>query len=105
MLNNDVFFLDIILKVRPLVNSEVQNVRDEGTLISFLYPAQNQDLIKQLAAKKVNAFGKLYMKYICVHNNDDLYKYFSHVDGYSFSNGLRPAHQPSAGVRRAQFDG
>lgn len=54
----NVIVADIILKVRPLVSNEVQSVRDEGTLISFLYPAQNQELIKQLAAKKVNAFGK-----------------------------------------------
>lgn len=54
----NVFVSDIILKVRPLVYNEVASVRDEGTLVSFLYPAQNQDLIKQLAAKKVNAFGE-----------------------------------------------
>lgn len=47
------------MKVRPLVDNEMQNVRDEGALISFLYPAQNQDLIKKLAAKKVDAFGKI----------------------------------------------
>lgn len=49
---------DIILKVRPLIDHEVQSVRPEGTLISFLYPAQNQELIKKLADKNVNAFGK-----------------------------------------------
>ncbi|XP_060810547.1 NAD(P) transhydrogenase, mitochondrial [Amyelois transitella] len=53
----DTFQSNIILKVRPLVDSEVKNIQDEGTLISFLYPAQNQDLIKQLAAKRVNAFA------------------------------------------------
>ncbi|XP_052753684.1 NAD(P) transhydrogenase, mitochondrial-like [Galleria mellonella] len=51
------FQSDIILKVRPLVDTEIQNVQDEGTLISFLYPAQNQDLIKKLGVKKVNAFA------------------------------------------------
>lgn len=51
------FQSDIILKVRPLVLNEIQNVKTEGTLISFLYPAQNQDIIKELAAKKVNAFA------------------------------------------------
>lgn len=53
--------LDIILKVRPLLDSEVKNFRDEGTLISLIYPAQNQDLIKQLASKNVNAFGKIFI--------------------------------------------
>jgi NAD/NADP transhydrogenase alpha subunit len=31
--------------------------RDEGTLYSFLYPAQNPDLIAALAKKKLTAFG------------------------------------------------
>lgn len=57
------FISDIILKVRPLVDNEVQNVRAEGTLISFLYPAQNQDLIKKLSDKNVNAFGKILQDY------------------------------------------
>lgn len=55
---NTLFISDIILKVRPLIDKEVQNVRAEGTLISLLYPAQNQELIKKLSAKNVNAFGK-----------------------------------------------
>jgi NAD/NADP transhydrogenase alpha subunit len=31
--------------------------RDEGTLYSFLYPAQNPDLVEALAKKKLTAFG------------------------------------------------
>jgi NAD(P) transhydrogenase len=31
--------------------------RDEGTLYSFLYPAQNPDLIAALAKKQLTAFG------------------------------------------------
>ena len=31
--------------------------RDEATLFSFLYPGQNPDLIKALAARKLTAFG------------------------------------------------
>ncbi|CAH2068747.1 unnamed protein product, partial [Iphiclides podalirius] len=48
---------NIILKVRPLIDNEVQNLNDESSIISFLYPAQNLDLIKKLSAKKVNAFA------------------------------------------------
>lgn len=51
------FQSDIVLKVRPLLDNEIQNVRNEGTLISFLYPAQNQDLIKKLSERKMNAFA------------------------------------------------
>lgn len=73
---NVVFFSDIILKVRPLVDTEIQNVQDEGTLISFLYPAQNQDLVKKLAAKKVNAFGKL------VYSNLTFFCFYFSAFGY-----------------------
>ena len=31
--------------------------RDEGTLYSFLYPAQNPDLVAALAKKNLTAFG------------------------------------------------
>lgn len=55
------FVIDIILKVRPLIDNEVQNIQDESSIISFLYPAQNQDLIKKLSAKKVNAFGEYHL--------------------------------------------
>lgn len=51
-------FADIVLKVRqPMVN-EVQQFKDGGTVISFLYPGQNKDLVDQLIAKKLTAFGK-----------------------------------------------
>ncbi|XP_045454864.1 NAD(P) transhydrogenase, mitochondrial-like [Melitaea cinxia] len=53
----DTFQSNIILKVRPLAENEVQHVPDKSTLISFLYPAQNQSLIQKLANKKVNAFA------------------------------------------------
>ncbi|XP_052737342.1 NAD(P) transhydrogenase, mitochondrial isoform X2 [Bicyclus anynana] len=53
----DTYQSNIILKVRPLAESEVQNVAEESTLISFFYPAQNKSLIQQLGPKKINAFA------------------------------------------------
>ncbi|XP_046968369.1 NAD(P) transhydrogenase, mitochondrial-like [Vanessa cardui] len=53
----DTYQSNIILKVRPFADNEVQNVADKSTIISFLYPAQNQSLIEKLATKKVNAFA------------------------------------------------
>lgn len=47
-----------MLKVRqPMVN-ELGQFKDGGTLISFLFPGQNKDLVDQLLAKKLTAFGK-----------------------------------------------
>src|SRR5438045_3335967 len=44
---------DIVLKVRPPETAEVDQLRDGGTLISFFYPAENEALLAQLAARKV----------------------------------------------------
>ena len=51
------FKSDIVLKVRQPSSQEASLFRDEGTLYSFLYPAQNKELIDQLAQRKLTAFG------------------------------------------------
>ena len=48
---------DIILKVREPDESEQKLLREGQVFISFLAPAQNPDLLKYLADKKVNALA------------------------------------------------
>eukprot|EP01114_Cavostelium_apophysatum_P018323 TRINITY_DN564_c0_g1_i1.p1 TRINITY_DN564_c0_g1~~TRINITY_DN564_c0_g1_i1.p1 ORF type:complete len:1114 (-),score=361.87 TRINITY_DN564_c0_g1_i1:76-3417(-) len=48
---------DVILKVRAPTEDEVNLLRENTTLISFLYPAQNKNLVDRLAEKKVNVFA------------------------------------------------
>ncbi len=48
---------DIILKVRAPEQSEIDQMKAGQTLISFIWPAQNQSLIEQLAAKKVTVLA------------------------------------------------
>ncbi len=48
---------DIILKVRPPEAEEVELLTEDKTLISFIYPAQNPDLLAQLAQKKATVFA------------------------------------------------
>lgn len=43
--------------MRGPLSEEVEKFRENGTLISFLYPAQNKELIDQLAARKMTAFA------------------------------------------------
>ncbi len=45
---------DIILKVRAPDDSEVELLHDGQTLISFIWPAQNEALMQKLSAKNVN---------------------------------------------------
>lgn len=53
-----IVFTDVVLKIRQPTTDEVGQFKDGGTLISFLYPGQNKDLVNQLSAKKLTAFGK-----------------------------------------------
>ena len=54
---------DIILKIRAperhpeLAIDEIEWMRDGQTLISFIWPAQNAELMQKLAAKKVNVLA------------------------------------------------
>ena len=53
----DVYNSDIMFKVRAPEMSEVASYKDGSTLFSFLYPAQNTELVDALAKKKMTAFA------------------------------------------------
>jgi NAD(P) transhydrogenase subunit alpha len=48
---------DIVFKVRPPSAQEVALMREGGTLIGFVWPAQNPELMQQLAAKKATVLA------------------------------------------------
>jgi H+-translocating NAD(P) transhydrogenase len=49
---------DILLKVRaPSVESEIELMRQNGTVISFLYPAQNKHVVERLASRGATSFA------------------------------------------------
>ena len=48
---------DIVFKVRGPDANEVALLREGGTLISFIWPAQNPELMQQLAAKKATVLA------------------------------------------------
>jgi NAD(P) transhydrogenase subunit alpha len=48
---------DIVFKVRGPNAEEVNLIRSGSTLVSFIWPAQNPDLLQQLAAKKVTVLA------------------------------------------------
>ncbi|HJV79761.1 Re/Si-specific NAD(P)(+) transhydrogenase subunit alpha [Noviherbaspirillum sp.] len=48
---------DIVFKVRGPNPDEVAMMREGGTLISFIWPAQNPEMMKQLAAKKATVLA------------------------------------------------
>src|SRR5258706_7749716 len=48
---------DIIFKVRARSADEVALIREGSTLVSFIWPAQNPELMQQLAAKKITVLA------------------------------------------------
>jgi len=48
---------DIVLKVRPPDMHEVELLSEGGTLISFIWPAQNPELLDRLAARKATVLA------------------------------------------------
>jgi NAD(P) transhydrogenase subunit alpha len=48
---------DIILKVRPPEPSEIATLPEGKTLISFIYPAQNPDLLQKLAERQATVLA------------------------------------------------
>ena len=48
---------DVVFKVRQPSAEEVGLMREGGTLISFVWPAQNPELMKQLAARKATVLA------------------------------------------------
>jgi H+-translocating NAD(P) transhydrogenase subunit alpha len=48
---------DIVFKVRGPTKDEVGLLREGGTLVSFIWPAQNPELLQQLAARKATVLA------------------------------------------------
>ncbi|GAW12443.1 hypothetical protein ANO14919_018090 [Xylariales sp. No.14919] len=48
---------DIVLKVRGPNLAEIDRLKENATIISFLQPAQNRDVVERLAARKVTSFA------------------------------------------------
>jgi H+-translocating NAD(P) transhydrogenase subunit alpha len=48
---------DMVLKVRPPSAQEVSLLREGGTLVGFVWPAQNPELMQQMAARKATVLA------------------------------------------------
>lgn len=48
---------DVVFKVRPPTPQEVQMLREGATLIGFVWPAQNPELMQQLAARRATVLA------------------------------------------------
>ncbi|MBV8755776.1 MAG: Re/Si-specific NAD(P)(+) transhydrogenase subunit alpha [Deltaproteobacteria bacterium] len=73
---------DVVLKVRPPGEDEVLHLREGGTLISFLYPAQNDALLQQLAMRKVTVLAMDQVPRISRAQKMDALSSMANISGY-----------------------
>ncbi|WP_301098690.1 Re/Si-specific NAD(P)(+) transhydrogenase subunit alpha [Otariodibacter sp.] len=48
---------DIIFKVNPPTDEEIKLIKEGATLVSFIWPGQNKELMGKLSAKKINVLA------------------------------------------------
>ncbi|WP_019615778.1 Re/Si-specific NAD(P)(+) transhydrogenase subunit alpha [Psychromonas ossibalaenae] len=48
---------DIIFKVNAPTDTEIEQMKEGATLVSFIWPAQNPELLKKLTAKKISVIA------------------------------------------------
>ena len=73
---------DIILKIRPPQDDEVELAREGATLISLIQPAQNGDLLERLAKRKVNAIAMDAVPRISRAQSMDALSSMANIAGY-----------------------
>ncbi|HEY5920637.1 MAG TPA: Re/Si-specific NAD(P)(+) transhydrogenase subunit alpha [Kofleriaceae bacterium] len=73
---------DIVLKLRPPEDNEVKLLREGGTLISFIYPAQNEALVAKLAARKVTVLAMDQVPRISRAQKMDALSSMQNISGY-----------------------
>jgi NAD(P) transhydrogenase subunit alpha len=74
--------VDIILKVQPLDAGEIQLVNSGTMVASYLWPAQNPELMQKLADKKINAVAMDAIPRISRAQKMDVLSSMANIAGY-----------------------
>lgn len=90
IINNtkDVFGSDIVLKVRaPTFNEELgaheaEMLKEKSTLVSFIYPAQNADLMSKLAQRKTSVLAMDQVPRVTIAQGYDALSSMANIAGY-----------------------
>lgn len=74
--------VDIILKVQPLSPAEIEIVKSGTMVASYLWPAQNAELMQKLADKKINAVAMDAIPRISRAQKMDVLSSMANIAGY-----------------------
>lgn len=73
---------DIVLKVQPPTEQEISMMKEGLVTLSYLWPAQNQELLQKLAAQKVNAIAMDAIPRISRAQKMDVLSSMANIAGY-----------------------
>jgi len=73
---------DIVVKLRPPAREEIFQLREGATLISYILPAENADLVEQLAAKKLTVLAMDQVPRISRAQKMDALSSMANIAGY-----------------------
>jgi len=79
---NEVWQSDILFKVNPPNDSEIEKIKSGATIIGFFWPAQNEALMKKLADKKVNVLAMDSVPRISRAQSMDALSSMANIAGY-----------------------
>jgi H+-translocating NAD(P) transhydrogenase subunit alpha len=79
---DEVWNSDIIYKVNAPNGEEIQKIKEEATLVSFIYPAQNPDLLAALSSKKINVLAMDMVPRISRAQSMDALSSMANIGGY-----------------------
>ncbi|HSK05648.1 MAG TPA: Re/Si-specific NAD(P)(+) transhydrogenase subunit alpha, partial [Kofleriaceae bacterium] len=73
---------DIVLKLRPPLPDEIGQLREGATLISYILPAENPELVEQLAARKLTVLAMDQVPRISRAQKMDALSSMANIAGY-----------------------
>lgn len=73
---------DLIYKVNSPDNEEISRVKDGATVVSFIYPAQNSDLVQKLSKKNINVLAMDMVPRISRAQSMDALSSMANIGGY-----------------------
>jgi H+-translocating NAD(P) transhydrogenase subunit alpha len=79
---DDIWQADLIYRVNPPDKEEISKVKDGATLVSFLYPGQNADLVNRLSSKNINVLAMDMVPRISRAQSMDALSSMANIGGY-----------------------
>ncbi len=78
----DAWSADIVLKLRPPLEAEIDQLREGATLISYIFPAENPELVAKLAARKATVLAMDQVPRISRAQKMDALSSMANIAGY-----------------------